>query len=72
MGDGQPAVDAAVRGVEAESRRFGCVLAPGPRDSIEEVAVSRAGVLVAKYSNVRGQLVRYTFDGKQWAARGCR
>ena len=43
------------------------VLAPGPRDSIEEVAVTRAGVLVAKYSNVRGQLVRYTFDGRQWA-----
>jgi prolyl oligopeptidase len=42
------------------------VLAPGSRDSIEDVAVSRAGVLVAKYSNVRGQLDRYTFDGRQW------
>ncbi|HEV7715946.1 MAG TPA: prolyl oligopeptidase family serine peptidase, partial [Steroidobacteraceae bacterium] len=44
------------------------VLAPGPRDSVEEVAVTRGGVLVAKYSNVRGQLVRYTFDGKKWEA----
>ncbi|MEJ1962892.1 MAG: hypothetical protein WDO56_15635 [Gammaproteobacteria bacterium] len=44
------------------------VLAPGPRDSIEEVAVTRAGVLVARYSNVRGQLLRYTFDGRQWAS----
>src|SRR5262249_53983117 len=39
------------------------VLAPGPRDSVEDVAVTRAGVLVAKYSNVRGQLDRFTFDG---------
>ncbi len=44
------------------------VLAPGPRDSIEEVAVTRAGVLVARYSNVRGQLERYTFDGRQWVS----
>jgi len=44
------------------------VLAPGPRDSIEEVSVTRAGVLVAQYSNVRGQLRRFTFDGKEWKA----
>ncbi len=43
------------------------VLAPGPRDLIEEVGVTRAGVLVARYSNVRGQLERFTFDGKQWS-----
>jgi prolyl oligopeptidase len=42
------------------------VLAPGPRDSIEQVSISRAGVLVALYSNVRGQLQRFNFDGKQW------
>ncbi len=42
------------------------VLAPGPRDSIEEVDVTRAGVLVARYSNVRGQLERFTFDGRAW------
>ena len=42
------------------------VFAPGPRDSIEDLAVTRAGVLVAKYSNVRGQLDRFTFDGKGW------
>jgi prolyl oligopeptidase len=44
------------------------VLAPGPRDSIEEVSVTRAGVLVVRYSNVRGQLSRFTFDGKQWTS----
>ncbi len=42
------------------------VLAPGARDSIEEVDVTRAGVLVARYSNVRGQLERFTFDGREW------
>jgi prolyl oligopeptidase len=44
------------------------VLAPGPRDAVEEVSVSRAGVLVARYSNVRGQLLRFTFDGREWAS----
>jgi len=44
------------------------VLAPGPRDSIEEVAATRSGLLVASYSNVRGQLLRCSFDGKAWAS----
>jgi prolyl oligopeptidase len=44
------------------------VLAPGPRDSVEEVGVTKAGVLVARYSNVRGQLERFTFDGTKWAS----
>jgi prolyl oligopeptidase len=52
--------------VTERNPRIRLVMAPGPRDSIEEVAVTRAGVLVAKYSNVRGQLIRCTFDGKQW------
>jgi prolyl oligopeptidase len=44
------------------------VLAPGPRDSVEEVGITRSGVLVARYSNVRGQLERFTFDGRQWSS----
>jgi len=42
------------------------VVAPGPRDSVEEVSVTKAGVLVARYSNVRGQLERFTFEGTAW------
>jgi prolyl oligopeptidase len=44
------------------------VLVPGPRDSIEQVAVTRGGVLVALYSNVKGRLLRLQFDGKAWTA----
>jgi prolyl oligopeptidase len=42
------------------------VLVPGPRDSIEQVAVTHAGVLVALYSNVKGRLLRLKFDGRIW------
>ena len=44
------------------------VVVPGPRDSIEQVAVSRSGVLVALYSDVKGRLLRLRFDGRIWAA----
>ncbi|HTY93403.1 MAG TPA: prolyl oligopeptidase family serine peptidase [Steroidobacteraceae bacterium] len=43
-------------------------LAPGPRDSIEQVAVTRGGVLVALYSNVKWRLLRLKFDGRDWTA----
>ena len=39
---------------------------PGPRDSIEGVAVTRDAVLVAGYQNVRGRILRYAYDGRQW------
>ncbi|KAF0174462.1 MAG: S9 family peptidase [Hyphomonadaceae bacterium] len=39
---------------------------PGPRDSIESVAITRDAVLVAGYSNVRGRILRYAFDGRSW------
>ena len=42
------------------------VVVPGPRDSIEQVAVAHSGVLVALYSNVTGRLLRLQFDGKAW------
>ena len=44
------------------------VLVPGPRDSIEQVAVTHSGVLVALYSNVKGRLLRLQFDGSAWTA----
>jgi prolyl oligopeptidase len=39
---------------------------PGPRESIEGVTVTRDAVLVAGFQNVRGRLLRYAFDGRQW------
>ena len=42
------------------------VWGPGPRDSIEQVAITRDAVLVAAYQNVRGKLLRFTFDGRAW------
>jgi prolyl oligopeptidase len=46
------------------------VLVPGPRDSIEQVAVTRSGVLAALYSNVKGRLLRLQFDGRAWTSTG--
>jgi prolyl oligopeptidase len=46
------------------------VLVPGPRDSIEQVAVTRSGVLAALFSNVKGRLLRLQFDGKTWTSTG--
>ena len=44
------------------------VLVPGPRETIEQVAVTAGGVLVACYSNVVGRLLRLQFDGAAWTA----
>jgi prolyl oligopeptidase len=44
------------------------LLTPGPRDSIDDVATTSGGVLVASYSNVRGRALRFGFDGKQWTS----
>ncbi|MGH8285134.1 MAG: prolyl oligopeptidase family serine peptidase [Steroidobacteraceae bacterium] len=42
------------------------VVEPGARESIEDVEPTGAGVLVASYSNVRGRVLRFTFDGTRW------
>lgn len=39
---------------------------PGARESIEGVAVTRDAVLVAGTQNVRGRVLRYAFDGREW------
>ena len=44
------------------------VLVPGPRDSIEQVAVTHGAVLAALYSDVKGRLLRLQFDGNAWTA----
>jgi prolyl oligopeptidase len=42
------------------------LLVPGPRDSIEQVAVTHGGVLVALFSDVKGRLLRLQFDDRVW------
>ncbi len=42
------------------------LMAPGPRESIEDVAITRGGVLVAGYENVRGRLLRFARNGAAW------
>ncbi|MGQ0836728.1 MAG: prolyl oligopeptidase family serine peptidase [Gammaproteobacteria bacterium] len=42
------------------------ILEPGPRDSIEDVEVTGAGVLAATYSNVRGGVLRFSLAHGRW------
>jgi prolyl oligopeptidase len=42
------------------------VVAPGPREAIEDVATTRNRLLVTLYRNVRGGAVSYRFEGGQW------
>lgn len=42
------------------------LLAPGARQSIESVAITRDAVLVAGFENVRGQLLRFALNGGAW------
>ncbi len=45
------------------------VVDPGPRASLETVAATSAGLLVAGTENVRGRLVRYRFAAGAWTAQ---
>lgn len=49
------------------SPRVTLLSAPGPRESIEEVAITHDAVLVAGYTNVRGRIQRFTFDNGGWS-----
>ncbi len=42
------------------------IYGPGPRDSIQSVSDTRDAILVAGYTNVRGRLLRFTWDGRDW------
>lgn len=42
------------------------LMTPGPRESIDEVEGTSAGVLVASYSNVRGRVLRFDFENGNW------
>ncbi|MET0182712.1 MAG: prolyl oligopeptidase family serine peptidase [Caulobacterales bacterium] len=59
----------AVKGDTAESETPDAALlyAPTARESIESVTATRDAVLVAGYENVRGRILRFTFDGSAWA-----
>ncbi len=39
---------------------------PGPRESIEDLAITRGAVLVAAFQDVKGRLLRFGFDGRAW------
>ncbi len=46
------------------------VYAPGPRESVEEIAATRSHLLVGLYENVRGRIAVFTPDGEGgWARR---
>ncbi len=50
----------------AEAPRAQVIFAPGARESIESVAITRDAVLVAGYENVRGRILRFARDGGAW------
>jgi prolyl oligopeptidase len=50
----------------AAAPQINLLYAPGPRESIESVGMTKTAVLVAATRNVVGRLLRYTFDGKAW------
>ncbi len=52
--------------IGAETPRIVTLYAPGPRDSIEQIAFTRDAVLVAGTHNVRGQILRLAYDGRSW------
>ena len=49
------------------SPRIEVLYAPGPRESIEEVADTHDALLVAGFDNVRGRLRRIAFNGHAWS-----
>jgi prolyl oligopeptidase len=50
----------------AEAPRAEALFAPGPRQSVESVAITRDAILIAGYENVRGRLLRVTQEGGAW------
>ncbi|MBL8549712.1 MAG: S9 family peptidase [Hyphomonadaceae bacterium] len=49
------------------SPRVTILYAPGPRESIEQVAAAKDAILVAGYQNVRGRMLRIAYDGQAWS-----
>jgi prolyl oligopeptidase len=55
-----------VQDLTAENPRTQLLYAPGPRESVEQVALTRDAILIAGYENVRGRLLRLAYDGRAW------
>jgi prolyl oligopeptidase len=53
---------------DAAAPRLAIILAPGPREAIESVAITADAVLVSHTFNVRSRLTRFDFDGAAWSA----
>jgi prolyl oligopeptidase len=49
-----------------QAPRVKLLYGPGPRESIEGVAMTRDAVLVVGTQNVRGRILRYAYDGSAW------
>lgn len=50
----------------AEAPRATVLYAPNARQSIEGVAFTRDAILISGYENVRGRLLRLSWDGRAW------
>ena len=51
----------------AEAPHATVLFAPGERQSIEGVAITRDAILAAGYENLRGRLLRIAHDGRAWS-----
>ena len=51
----------------ADAPNASVLFAPGPRQSIEGVAITRDAVLVAGFENVRGRILRIAYGGRAWS-----
>lgn len=50
----------------AEAPRASVLFAPNPRQSVEQVEITRDAVLVAGYENVRGRILRFAQENGAW------
>jgi prolyl oligopeptidase len=56
-------------GDQAEPPTVRRVVQPGAREMIDSLTATSDGLLVIAYSNVRGRLARFTFDGRDWVRK---
>lgn len=63
------AYDLAALKRDPASARPTLILSPGPRESVEGIALTRNHMVVALYENVRGGAYVYDYDGRAWTRR---
>src|SRR5205807_9803536 len=54
---------------DVDSVKPALIVAPGPRESIEDAAATRDRLLVTVYRNVQGNLASFRFEDGTWRAR---